>query len=295
MDLLTDPPANPDISKGYLDLLKDVPDTNASAAQEHRRHPDGSGLRDSGRCSTTTPRRSRRKLMSAFQLPNDWLNIPSGGIALDVGSGPGSVTATLGRAAGPDGLALGLDISEPMLARAVSAQAGPNVGFLRADAQQLPLRDETVDAAVSLAVLQLIPNPAATLAEMARVLRPGGRMAVLVPTAGTRRIAVAPGFPTVESTSSTKTNSATSSRTSDLSACARRASAASNGCAASDRDAVDSTREHRRDRPRCTCHRRRSDRHCVPLLPGIAAGVRGDPGLGRRRAQRHGVGDARQW
>ena len=64
-----------------------------------------------------------------------------------------------------------------MLARAVNAQAGPQVGFLRADAQQLPLRDETVDAAVSLAVLQLIPNPTATLAEMVRVLRPGGRMA----------------------------------------------------------------------------------------------------------------------
>jgi SAM-dependent methyltransferase len=71
-----------------------------------------------------------------------------------------------------------------MLARAVEAQAGPNIGFLRADAQQLPLRDETVDAAVSLAVLQLIPDPAATLAEIARVLRPGGRMAVMVPTAG---------------------------------------------------------------------------------------------------------------
>ena len=122
--------------------------------------------------------------MSAWQLPIDWLNIPPGGVALDVGSGPGNVTATLARAAGPDGLALGIDISEPMLARAVSAQAGPQVGFLRADAQQLPLRDETVDAAVSIAVLQLIPNPAATLAEMARVLRPGGRMAVMVPTAG---------------------------------------------------------------------------------------------------------------
>jgi SAM-dependent methyltransferase len=44
--------------------------------------------------------------------------------------------------------------------------------------------DETVDAVVSIAVLQLIPDPAAALAEMARVLRPGGRLAVMVPTAG---------------------------------------------------------------------------------------------------------------
>ncbi|EUA43477.1 ubiE/COQ5 methyltransferase family protein [Mycobacterium xenopi 3993] len=55
---------------------------------------------------------------------------------------------------------------------------------MRADAQQLPLRDQTVDAVVSIAVLQLVPNPAAALAEMARVLRPGGRLAVMVPTAG---------------------------------------------------------------------------------------------------------------
>jgi SAM-dependent methyltransferase len=183
MDLLTDPPANPDISKGYLDLLNDVPDTNAAPPKNTGAIQTfwASGL---GSMFYDNTEAIARKVMSAFQPPNDWLNIPSGGIALDVGSGPGSVTATLGRAAGPDGLALGLDISEPMLARAVSAQAGPNVGFLRADAQQLPLRDETVDAAVSISVLQLIPNPAATLAEMARVLRPGGRMAVLVPTLG---------------------------------------------------------------------------------------------------------------
>ncbi len=112
------------------------------------------------------------------------LNIPSGGTALDVGCGPGTVTASLARAAGPGGLALGVDISEPMLARAVRAESGPQVGFLRADAQRLPLRDDTVDAVVSIAVLQLIPEPAAALSEIARVLRPGGRLAIMVPTAG---------------------------------------------------------------------------------------------------------------
>jgi arsenite methyltransferase len=71
-----------------------------------------------------------------------------------------------------------------MLARAVRAESGTRVGFIRADAQRLPLRDNTVDAVVSLAVLQLIPDPAAALAEMARVLRPGGRLAVMVPSAG---------------------------------------------------------------------------------------------------------------
>ena len=125
-----------------------------------------------------------RKYVGAWQLSVDWLDIPSGGVALDIGSGPGNVTASLARAAGADGLALGVDISEPMLTRAVNAQAGPNVGFIRADAQRLPFRDKTFDAVTSLAVLQLIPDPPATLAEIARVLKPGGRVAIMVPTAG---------------------------------------------------------------------------------------------------------------
>ena len=185
LDLLADPPADPDASKGYLDLLglaleKDGAHTvpkNTGAIQAAWASPIGSMLYDNAQAVS-------RRLISAWQHPVDWLDLPHGGTALDVGSGPGNVTASLAEAAGPEGLALGVDISEPMLARAVRAEAGPNVGFIRADAQRLPLRDNTVDAVVSLAVLQLVPDPAAALAEMARVLRPGGRLAVMVPTAG---------------------------------------------------------------------------------------------------------------
>ena len=183
LDLLTDPPANPDVSKGYLDLLTDElstgtePPKNTGPIQAAWASGLGSMLYDNAQALA-------RRLISVWKLPIDWLNIPSGGVALDVGSGPGNVTAQLAHAAGPDGLALGIDISEPMLARAVEAQVAPNLGFLRADAQRLPLRDETVDAVTSLAVLQLIPNPAQTLAEIARVCKPGGRIALMVPTAG---------------------------------------------------------------------------------------------------------------
>lgn len=182
IDLLVDPPADPDVGKGYLDLMVDAPDTdtaqkNTGAIQAVWASGLGSMFYDNVQALT-------RKYVSAWQLPLEWLEIPTGGVALDVGSGPGNVTASLGRAAGPGGLALGMDISEPMLARAVDAQAGPNVGFLRADAQHLPFRDATFDAVTSLAVLQLIPDPSATLAEIARVLKPGGRVAVMVPTAG---------------------------------------------------------------------------------------------------------------
>jgi SAM-dependent methyltransferase len=182
LDLLIDPPTEPDVSKGYLDLLGNTaegagPAKNTGPIQAAWASPLGSMLYDNAQAIS-------RRLLAAWQLPIEWLNIPPGGIALDIGSGPGSVTASLARAAGPEGLALGVDISEPMLARAVRAVAGPQVGFLRADAQRLPLRDQTVDAAVSVAVLQLIPDPPATLSEIARVLRPGGRVALMVPTAG---------------------------------------------------------------------------------------------------------------
>ena len=182
LDLIADPPADPDVSRGYLDLLVDAPATeanpkNTGTIQAAWASGLGSMLYDNAQAFA-------RKLVSAWQLPIEWLNIPTGGVALDVGSGPGNVTASLARAAGPDGLALGVDISEPMLSRAVDAQAGPNVGFLRADAQRLPFRDATFDAVTSLAVLQLIPEPSATLAEIARVLKPGGRVAIMVPTAG---------------------------------------------------------------------------------------------------------------
>ncbi len=182
VELLAEPPSNPDVSKGYLDLLGSTPVTeadppkNTGPIQAAWASPIGSMLYDRAQIVA-------RRLMTAFQHPTEWLDIPPGGTALDVGSGPGNVTASLARAAGPEGLALGVDISEPMLARAVRAEAGPQVGFLRADAQRLPFRDQTFDAVLSIAMLQLIPKPSAALAEMARVLRPGARMAVMVPTA----------------------------------------------------------------------------------------------------------------
>ncbi len=181
VELLADPPPNPDVSKGYLDLLGDAEDSdtpkNTGLIQAAWASPIGSFLYDRAQLLA-------RRVMTAFRHPTEWLDIPPGGVALDVGSGPGNVTASLARAAGPDGLAVGVDISEPMLARAVRSEAGPQVGFVRADAQRLPFRDDTFDAVVSIAMLQLIPKPAAALAEMVRVLRPGARMAVMVPTAG---------------------------------------------------------------------------------------------------------------
>jgi arsenite methyltransferase len=110
LELLADPPTKPDVSKGYLDLLgaQQVEDAavpkNTSAIQAIFSSPVGSMLYDNALALS-------RWLLTAMQQPTEWLNVPAGGIALDVGCGPGSVTASLGRAADPDGLALGVDIS----------------------------------------------------------------------------------------------------------------------------------------------------------------------------------------
>jgi arsenite methyltransferase len=183
LELLADPPTTPDASKGYLDLLgtSSVEGTalpkDTSAIQAMWASPVVAMIYDNTQAVV-------RKLLAAFLPSVESLNIPQGGIVLDVGCGPASITASLVRAVGPDGLVLGVDRSEAMLARAVRAESGPQIGFLHADAQRLPLRDQTVDAVVSLAVLQLVPDPAMALTEMARVLRPGGRLTVMVPTAG---------------------------------------------------------------------------------------------------------------
>jgi arsenite methyltransferase len=183
LQLLADPPTKPDASKGYLDLLgtssvEGSPSPkDTDAIQAMWASPVVAMIYD----NTQTV---LRKLLTALQPPVEWLNIQQGGIVLDVGCGPASITASLARAAGPSGLVLGVDRSEAMLARAARAESGPQIAFLHADAQRLPLRDQTVDAVVSLAVLQLVPDPVMALTEMARVLRPGGRLAVMVPVAG---------------------------------------------------------------------------------------------------------------
>ncbi|MBD0696068.1 methyltransferase domain-containing protein [Streptomyces sp. CBMA123] len=101
--------------------------------------------------------------------------------ALDVGSGTGSETQVLAAAVGPDGAATGLE-PHPGL-RAVAGQraagAGSAARFVGGDALALPLPDAELDVVWCERVLQHLNDPAGAVAEMARVLRPGGRVALL--------------------------------------------------------------------------------------------------------------------
>lgn len=101
-------------------------------------------------------------------------------VVLDVGCGPGIHTRPLARLA-RRGLVVGADLSRPMLRAAATharEAALPNLAFVRADAQQLPIATGRVSAVCCCGALHLFPNPDAALAEAHRVLRPGGRLAI---------------------------------------------------------------------------------------------------------------------
>lgn len=92
---------------------------------------------------------------------------------------PGNFTNRLAHDLADDGVAAGLDISEPMLTRAVLDNSGPHTCYVRADARHLPFDDETFDAVCCFGALYLMPEPLRVAAEMVRVLAPGGRIAIL--------------------------------------------------------------------------------------------------------------------
>jgi SAM-dependent methyltransferase len=175
LPLLTPAPEHPDFGHGYLDLLGEQLEGPSGPFQAAWESSLGSTLYDHVQSLT------RRVLPTWYRLPHQ-TRPPAGGRVLDIGCGPGNATAGLGRAVGPSGLAIGVDVSRPMLTRAARTETAENVGFIRADARELPFPDGTFDLVTSIAVLQLIPEPQKVLAEMARVLAPGAWLAVMVPT-----------------------------------------------------------------------------------------------------------------
>ncbi len=110
------------------------------------------------------------------------LGLTPGQRVLDVACGPGNFTRGFGETVGPRGLSVGIDASASMLARAVRdtpAVRRQNVAYVRGDAVALPFAEESFDAICCFAALHFFADPFLALDHMTRVLRPGGRIAIL--------------------------------------------------------------------------------------------------------------------
>lgn len=107
----------------------------------------------------------------------------SGNQALDVCCGTGMLTVELAKLVGPSGKIVGVDFCRPMLDRAAQKTAvlknGPVIELVEANALALPYPDDYFDCATIAFALRNVPDIEATLAEMRRVVRPGGRVVSL--------------------------------------------------------------------------------------------------------------------
>ena len=117
-------------------------------------------------------------------------SVPDGGVLLDVPSGGGTLLPRLARA-GLRARVIEADLGSAMLDRAEQMRArvpALDVALLRADAQDMPLRDASVDAAVSLNGLHVMPDGRAFVRELGRVVKRGGSVwIVTLVSGGTRR------------------------------------------------------------------------------------------------------------
>ena len=110
------------------------------------------------------------------------LALAPGERVVDVGSGPGLLAVEMAAAVGPTGRVCGIDVSDSMLALARGRETAPGsapVEYLSGGVEHIPYPDGAFDVAVSTQVLEYVPDIPAALAEIRRVLRPGGRLLVL--------------------------------------------------------------------------------------------------------------------
>lgn len=115
-----------------------------------------------------------------------------GATVLDVGCGFGLESLRLARAVAPGGAVTGVDASARFVAEARrrAAADGLAVTFVEGDATALPFPDGAFDVARAERVLVYVPDPDAAIAEMVRVTRPGGRIAVITPDFDTNTVGV---------------------------------------------------------------------------------------------------------
>lgn len=109
------------------------------------------------------------------------LRLRPGDTVLDAGCGTGRALPPLRDAVGARGTVLGVDLTPAMLAAAVQAGRQRSGRLLLADVSRLPVRTQALDAVFAAGLIAHLPQPAENLRELARVVRPGGQLALFHP------------------------------------------------------------------------------------------------------------------
>jgi ubiquinone/menaquinone biosynthesis C-methylase UbiE len=198
---------------GYLDLLGD--DTNADAADGE---VPGTGLTQALMNTRVVPTIYERwwrpglarvakgvtgpGMAEEVRIARLLMGLSRGDKVLDVACGPGNFSREFARDAGEQGLVVGLDGSRTMLERGAEELRDSgltNLALVRGDATALPFADGSFDGVCCFAALHLFADPFAALDEMTRVLRPGGRIALMASVR--RQLTLPPLKPLIELTS----------------------------------------------------------------------------------------------
>ncbi|MFE5107733.1 class I SAM-dependent methyltransferase [Streptomyces sp. NPDC056663] len=117
----------------------------------------------------------------AYAAAVEALGLRPGDAVLDAGCGTGRALPALRDAVGPQGTVLGADLTRAMLQAAVRAGRDRNGRLLLADVARLPLRNASLDAVFGAGLISHLSHPGPDLAELARVVRPGGQLALFHP------------------------------------------------------------------------------------------------------------------
>lgn len=168
-------------ARGYVDLIGRVAAPQPTASQRAMNSPVVAAVyerlwRPAGVAALNlyglTARREREEAADRLRLRGPQR-------VLDVACGPGNFTAFFGSKLSGDGVAIGFDISRPMIHQAVRDNRNAHTAYVRGDARSLPFDDGTFDSVCCYAALYLVPEPFTVVDELVRVLAPGGRIAIM--------------------------------------------------------------------------------------------------------------------